>query len=39
MDKEELMRHIEARDEIGEAYARMQMNFIKWAAKRALKDK
>lgn len=36
LSKEELLQHIHKKDEIGEAYVKMQFRFIRWAAKRAM---
>lgn len=38
MNKKELLKEIKNRTEIGKAYARMQLNFIKWMSKRALNN-
>lgn len=35
LSKEELLQNINDRTELGEAYVRMQLKFIKWAARRA----
>lgn len=36
LSKEDLLRNIHDKTKIGEAYVRMQFNFIKWAAKRVI---
>lgn len=35
LSKEELLQNLHNRTNLGEAYVRMQLRFIKWAAKRA----
>lgn len=36
LSKDELLKNIYDRTEIGEAYVKMQYRFIRWAAKRAM---
>lgn len=36
LSKDELLQNIHDKTDIGEAYVKMQLRFIKWAAKRAL---
>ncbi len=36
LSKEDLLQNIHERTEFGEAYVRMQLKFIRWAAKRAI---
>lgn len=38
LSKDDLLRNIHDRTEFGEAYVRMQLRFIRWAAKRALSE-
>lgn len=38
LSKEELLRNIRDRTELGEAYVRIQLRFIKWTTKRALAE-
>jgi len=37
MNRQQILKEIENRTEIGEAYVKSQVEFLKWAAKEALK--